>query len=192
MHIQTLLLSCKDLVQLQAWPHHEGGAHVANARHGLHGQLAEQRQHEVLQQAVLEHARGGRCLPRLQRPAPKPVRHRWPHLPHVMNLSEYSSGGLRAKVIRPSHGDKALRPGRTVIEGGLWDANKVHAYGDALHQLYCLVVVMPVPSSQILELNIAPHTQPEELRKQSTARLTSCLRFKGPKATGSLLTPLPL
>ena len=49
-----------------------------------------------------------------------------------------------------------------------------------------------VPSSQTLELNIALHTQPEELRKQNTASLTSCLRFKWPKATGSLLTPLPL
>lgn len=60
--------------------HHEGGAHVADACHGLHGELAEQRQHEVLQQAVLEHPHRRRHLPALQRPAAEAVVHRRPHL----------------------------------------------------------------------------------------------------------------
>ncbi len=60
--------------------HHEGSTHVADARHGLHRELAEQRQHEVLQQAVLEHPHGGRRLPMLQRPTAKPVLHWRPHL----------------------------------------------------------------------------------------------------------------
>lgn len=62
--------------------HHEGSTHVADARHRLHGELAEQRQHKVLQQAMPEHAHCWQFLPGLQWPTPKSVLHWWPHLQH--------------------------------------------------------------------------------------------------------------
>ena len=69
----------------------KAGAHVGDARHGLHGQLAEEAEHEVLQQAVLEHAHARGRLAFAQRPTSKAVHHRRPHL---------RTGGTGASHIR--------------------------------------------------------------------------------------------
>lgn len=59
---------------------HEGGPEAGHGVHGLHRQLAEEGQHEVLQQVVLEEADGGRLLPLLQGAAPELVLHGWAYL----------------------------------------------------------------------------------------------------------------
>ena len=59
---------------------HEGGPQARHGVHGLHRQLAEEGQHEVLQQVVLEEADGGGLLPGLQGAAPELVLHGWAYL----------------------------------------------------------------------------------------------------------------
>ena len=56
---------------------HEAGPQPRHGVHGLHRQLAEERQHEVLQQMVLEDTDGGRLLPGLQGAAAELVLHGW-------------------------------------------------------------------------------------------------------------------
>ena len=55
---------------------HKAPPEACHGVHGQHRQLAEEGQHEVLQQAVPEHAHPWRLLPRLYRAAAKLVLHR--------------------------------------------------------------------------------------------------------------------
>lgn len=76
----AVLLVDSELQHAEHDTRHEALSETCHGVHGLHGQLAEEGQHEVLQQAVAEHAHCWWLLPGLKWPAPKLVLYRRPHL----------------------------------------------------------------------------------------------------------------
>lgn len=79
MQVQVKVQYSKDSFQSRG-ACHEGMAQVGDGGELANRQLAEDGEHEVLQEAVLEHLDCGGLLSRLQRPAPVVVLHWGPHL----------------------------------------------------------------------------------------------------------------
>lgn len=76
----AVLLVDPELQHAEHDARYEALAQACHGVHGLHRQLAEEGQHEMLQQAVAEHADCWRLLSWLEGPTAKLVLHRWAHL----------------------------------------------------------------------------------------------------------------